>query len=160
MEKAKTTTLILVLVLLLIHIAGVDTITAGLSDVSPTYTRFTYQFIHASWLHLACNVWALLGVIFLYDLNMAHLVTAYIVSVTVPATQMPTVGISGVVFALFAFASFRSAQKLKFHIWTLSFIIAGFFISGVSAFNHLHCYLVSLVLYFVYDSCRRHIAGE
>lgn len=58
--------LILITLLLVIHLAG-HTQDQILHHGSPWYTAWTYQAIHVTWIHLALNSWAILGLWYYYQ---------------------------------------------------------------------------------------------
>lgn len=140
-----------------LYLTDIPVSAVALSSESPAYTRFTYQFFHAGWLHLAVNMWALLTVVFYYRTSWLMMISAYLISSTVHASDIPAVGLSGMLFALYGFVSVQSSNKRLFHLWISAFLVAGFFINGVASFIHLHCYLISLSCIYLYGCCIRHI---
>lgn len=156
-KNAKTASLIIVIALIVLHIADIPTMYVAYYNDSPFYTRLTYQLFHATWLHLAINVWTFLSAVFFYNIRMSALVTAFIIAATAPIPDIPTIGLSGVVFALFGFISFRFRNKLFYHTWMMFFIVAGFFFPHINAMLHLHCYLTAILIHIFYVFCRRNI---
>lgn len=144
-KNAKTTALILTILLPLIHILPIDPHCIGLYEGTPAFTRFTYQFFHASWLHLFINIWCLLSLVFNYDLSIWNFFWAFLISAAVPVLwAIPTIGLSGFCFALIGIAGFSVRNKRLYHTWAIGIILLGFFSSGVNASLHLFCYLVGL----------------
>lgn len=159
-KKIKTAALVAVLIMIILHLFDIPVSAVGLSSESPAYTRFTYQFFHAGWLHLVVNMWALLTVVFYYRTNWLMIFVSYLISATVPASDIPAIGLSGMLFALYGFVSIQSSNKRLFHLWVAAFIAAGFFINGIGSFIHLHCYILSLLSLYLYECYIRHIDRE
>lgn len=106
--------------------------------------RMLYPFYHANLLHATLNAWCLLSVIFIYDISLWRLILAYIIAVGIPSfclSDIPTVGLSGVVFALFGSISFEVQRKAYYQLWMLAYLVAGFLFPNTNALVHLFCYL-------------------
>ncbi len=106
--------------------------------------RLIYPFFHANFLHAALNLWCFLSVIFLYDTSIWRLVLAYFIAGTIPSACLsciPTVGLSGVVFALFGSISFEVQRKAYYQLCMLAYLVAGFLFPNTNALVHLYCYL-------------------
>ena len=106
--------------------------------------RMLYPFYHANLLHATLNAWCLLSVIFIYDISLWRFTLAYIIAVGVPSfclSGIPTVGLSGVVFALFGSISFEVQRKAYYQLWMLAYLVAGFFFPNTNALVHLYCYM-------------------
>ena len=106
--------------------------------------RMLYPFYHANLLHATLNAWCLLSVIFIYDISLWRFVLAYIIAVTIPSfclSGIPTVGLSGVVFALFGSISFEVQRKAYYQLWMLAYLVAGFLFPNTNALVHLYCYM-------------------
>ncbi|UWG05609.1 MAG: Rhomboid family protein [Bacteriophage sp.] len=116
--------------------------------------RMLYPFFHANVLHAALNAWCLLSIVFIYDISLWRLICSYVVAVTVPVTTLslwlggvfttPTVGLSGMVFFLFASITFEVERKLYYQAWMLFYLAVGFILPNTSAWLHLYCYIVGL----------------
>ena len=172
-EKAKTTALVLTAVIMTIWLVTVSVASASvLSSVAlapgcPLYARLLYPFFHASFLHAALNCWALLTIVFYYNIGVSHLLLSYLVAVTVPCSvcgysiaATPTVGFSAVIFCLLGLVSWQVRRKLYFHTWIACFIAAGFVLPSLLAscglptaspnnFLHIYCYVVGLLVGFL-----------
>ena len=112
--------------------------------------RMLYPFYHANLLHATLNAWCLLSVIFIYDISLWRLAFAYIIAISFPVDALaclgvevldPTVGLSGVVFAIFGSISFEVQRKAYYQLWMLAYLVAGFFFPNTNALVHLYCYL-------------------
>ena len=125
----------------------------GMAAGTPWYTHFTYSFFHVGVLHLIVNCWALLCVVFTYDINVRMLLTAFLVAASFPASLFPsavvTIGASGFIYALFGRISLSVIRKWYFQGWTAFFIGIGFLFPGTNAWLHLWCYLLGLALAFL-----------
>lgn len=112
--------------------------------------RMLYPFYHANVLHATLNAWCLLSVIFIYDISLWRLAFAYIIAISFPVDALaclgvevldPTVGLSGVVFALFGSISFEVQRKAYYQLWMLAYLVAGFLFPNTNALVHLYCYM-------------------
>ena len=106
--------------------------------------RMLYPFYHANVLHATLNAWCLLSVIFIYDISLWRFFLSYIIVVTIPSfclSGIPTVGLSGVVFALFGSISFEVQRKAYYQLWMLAYLVAGFLFPNTNALVHLYCYM-------------------
>lgn len=112
--------------------------------------RMLYPFYHANLLHATLNAWCLLSVIFIYDISLWRLAFAYIIAISFPVDALaclgvevldPTVGLSGVVFALFGSISFEVQRKAYYQLWMLAYLVAGFLFPNTNALVHLYCYM-------------------
>lgn len=152
MEKEKngkvaaliTTVIVLVLALRQRH----DWADVGISLEARSTTRMLYHFYHASVLHAALNCWSLLSVVFLYEISLSRMLTAYAVAASVPAVCLshhPTVGLSGVIFVLLGTISFEVKRKRYYQSWMIAFIAIGFLFPNTNAWVHLYCYLAGVI---------------
>ena len=129
----------------------------GICCSCPLSNRLLYPFFHAGFLHVVLNAWCLLSVVFIYDVSYLRMLFAYVVAVTMPVDTLgtflsldsPTVGLSGVVYALFGTISFEVARKRYFQLWMLFYIGVGFIFPNTNAWLHLYCYLCGLVFAFL-----------
>lgn len=111
--------------------------------------RVLYTFYHANLLHALLNAWCLLSVVFIYDTSVWRLLIAYIIACTIPVvclSDVPTVGLSGVVFALFGSISFEVERKAYYQLWMLAYLFVGFLFPNTNAWVHLYCYIVGLLV--------------
>lgn len=146
MEKATKTTAILISVIVsylsLTHmIISTD---FGIYRGCNLSCRLLYPFFHVNLLHAALNAWCLLSVVFIYNTSFWKLLFSYIVAVTIPPvclSNIPTIGLSGVVFALFGSISFEVQRKAYYQLWMLAYLVTGFFFPNTNALVHLYCYL-------------------
>lgn len=117
--------------------------------------RLLYPFFHANILHASLNAWCILSMIFIYDISITRLILSFIIAITIPidtissligSMNVPTVGLSGVVFILFGSISFEVKRKWYYQIWMSFYLIVGFLFPNTNAWLHLYCYLAGLVV--------------
>ena len=109
---------------------------------------FTYHFFHANALHIFLNLWCFLSCVFLADMSAGKLFAAYLIACTAPAVSpMPTVGFSGVCFALLGLIMWQSGNKLEYNACVLLGIVLPFVIvpHAVNNLLHLYCYAVAVM---------------
>lgn len=128
--------------------------TVGIYAGSNMPGRLLYPFFHTNMFHALLNSWCLLSIIFIYDIGIGRLLSAYMIAVTVPVDTLgyfttmdsPTVGLSGLVFALFGSISFEVLRKQYYQLWMLFYLVAGFLFPGINAVLHLWCYVLGLIM--------------
>lgn len=111
--------------------------------------RLCYPWVHASLLHALVNVWCLMSVVFIYDVSLGRLLTAYIIAVCVPGfalSDVPTVGLSTVCYALMGSLSFEVRRKAYFQSWMAFYIGIGFLFPSVNAIIHVYGYMAGLIV--------------
>ena len=115
--------------------------------------RFLYPFFHANLIHCCLNIWCLLSIIFIYDVSFFRLIVAYIIAITFPINifgqfldnmNIPTVGLSAVVFFLFGSISFEVSRKWYYQSWMVFYIILGFVFPKTNGWLHLYAYVLGL----------------
>lgn len=121
--------------------------------------RFTYHFFHVSFLHVLLNAWCLLSVVFLYDISWLTLLGAFLMAASFPvdslsvilpcAFSLPTIGLSGVCYALMGRIAFMTERKIYYQLWLWFYIALGFAFPNVNGWLHLYCYLVGLFIGFI-----------
>lgn len=148
--KAKIASLLTAVAILLMSFTYVpDWSSVGVAEGSPLAPRFVYPFFHASPLHAVVNAWCLLCIVFLYDVSVSRLLTAYIVAMAVPGvllSEVPTVGLSCVCYFLLGTLIFQVKRKLYFLFSTALYIAVGFLFPSVNALIHLYGYLAGLLV--------------
>lgn len=111
--------------------------------------RLCYPWVHASLLHALVNAWCLMTAVFIYDISMGRLLTAYTIAVCVPGfalSEVPTVGLSTVCYALMGSLSFEVRRKAYFQGWMIFYIGIGFLFPGVNAIIHVYGYVAGLIV--------------
>ncbi len=149
-KEAKNAALLTAAVILLVSLTYVpDWPAVGVAEGCPLTARFVYPFFHASLLHAVVNAWCLICIVFLYDVSIWRLLTAYIVAVAVPGfllSDVPTVGLSCVCYFLLGSLIFEVRRKLYFMFCMALYIAVGFLFPSVNALIHLYGYLAGLVV--------------
>lgn len=114
-KEAKNAALLTAVVILLMSFTYVpDWSAVGVAEGCPLAARLVYSFFHASPVHAVVNAWCLLCIVFLYDVSIWRLLTAYIVAVAVPGfllSEVPTVGLSCVCYFLLGSLIFEVKRK-------------------------------------------------
>lgn len=111
--------------------------------------NFTYHFFHVGALHLFLNLWCFLSCVFLADMSAGRLFAAYLIACTAPAlSPVPTVGFSGVCFAILGFVMWQSKNKLEYNAYVLLGIVLPLVVvpHAVNNLLHLYCYAVAVIL--------------
>lgn len=149
-KEAKNAALLTAVVILLMSFTYVpDWSAVGVAEGCPLAARLVYSFFHASPVHAVVNAWCLLCIVFLYDVSVWRLLTAYIVAVAVPGfllSEVPTVGLSCVCYFLLGSLIFEVKRKLYFLSCMALYIAVGFLFPSVNALIHLYGYLAGLVV--------------
>jgi membrane associated rhomboid family serine protease len=115
----------------------------------PYLSHFTYSFFHANALHLILNIWCFLSCVFLADVSCDKLLAAYLIACTAPAlSAVPTIGFSGVCFALLGFIMWQSRNKLSYNVWVISCIVLPLLLlpHSVNSLLHAYCYIVAVIV--------------
>lgn len=146
-HQTKTATLLLSLALLVMSFF--DAPSACMLQHGCSITgRWCYHFFHANFFHALCNVWCLLAIAFYYNIEDYELLLAYIIACAVPSvamTSQPTVGASGICFALMGIVLYKVARKRYYLSWIVPIVAVGFIIPGMAAGVHLYCFITGLI---------------
>lgn len=149
-KEAKNAALLTAVIILLMSFTYVpDWSLVGVTGGCPLAARFVYSFFHASPLHALVNAWCLLSIVFLYDVSIWRLLTAYIVAMVVPGfllSDVPTVGLSCVCYFLLGSLIFEVRRKLYFMSCMALYIAVGFLFPSVNGGIHLYGYLAGLLV--------------
>lgn len=134
---------------------------AGCSAVG----RLVYPVWHVGIIHAALNAWCLLVVVFRYEVRWPRLLAAYAVAVSFPAGLLsavdpalhnPSVGLSGVLYALFGMLAFDVARRWYWQKWMAAYLLIGLLMPHVSGLLHLYCYACGLLLSLLnYPVCEK-----
>ena len=151
-KTAKISALVIsciIISLSLVHISDYSAV--GIFKDCGLLRRAIYPFFHANFFHAALNAWCLLSLVFFYNLSLCRLAIAYFIAISIPDCCLfytPTVGISGVVFALFGSISFEVQRKTYYQLWMIAYLVLGFFFPNTNAWIHIYCYFFGLVAAF------------
>lgn len=123
----------------------------GIGPQCTLFNRLTYHFVHANIFHAVLNAWCFVAAVFVYRITGWHLIAAYIIASSVPCGLLahissftPTVGLSGIVFALFGSVSFQVKRRLYWQSWMLAYLLIGLAVPNCNAFLHIWCYVLGL----------------
>lgn len=145
----KTAVLIIVALTVAIQICPLQTSAYGISLTSPMWSRLVYHFFHASWLHLLLNAYVLLVLAFKLDLRMYELPLSYLIASIVPlccVTAMPTVGLSGMIYALLGMRTMRSSNPMAVIANIVLITALSVFMSHIAWKLHAFSYVCGLIL--------------
>lgn len=149
-KEAKNAALLTAVVIILMSFTYVpDWSVVGVAGGCPLAARLVYSFFHASPVHAVVNAWCLLCIVFIYDVSIWRLLTAYIVAVVVPGfllSDMPTVGLSCVCYFLLGSLIFEVKRKIYFMSCMALYIAVGFLFPSVNAVIHVYGYLAGLLV--------------
>ena len=156
-KNAKIASLALSAVIIIISIIHIDVNSVGIYAGAPWYKHLSYHFFHASALHALMNAWCLLCVVFRYDVSLWAIISAFVIASLYPADTLysiftldsltiPTIGLSGVCYALMGYIAFKVARKAYYHLWLAFYIVIGFLFPNVNGWVHLYCYVVGLLV--------------
>lgn len=141
----KTFSLLITAFVICLYLFGAhDYLAVGIYSNCALSCRILYPLFHANILHTVLNTWCLLSVVFIYDISLCRLIFSYFIAATIPSmflSNVPTIGLSGVVFALFGSISFDVKRKLYYQLWMLAYLVAGFLFPNTNALVHLYCYI-------------------
>lgn len=131
-----------------------DPMRYGLSDTSPWWTGITYMSLHASIMHLAMNLWVLWQL--MKCMAWKRLAAAFAVGAVIPAfclTHLPTVGMSGALFAALGMLWYRFRDFTRSQLYFGALLAFGFaawaFGAPVNPFIHLWCYAMGFIIGFL-----------
>lgn len=163
-KEAQIAALAYVVVVLVLRLVSVPAELVGIYPGAPFVHRLFYPFFHANWWHCLVNCWCLLSIAFLYEVNLPMVIGAFIVAASFPYNALsflyatpvvPTIGMSGVCYALLGRYSLLVRRKLYYQCWMLFFIGIGFFFPTSNACLHLYCYAVGVLLSFLNKPLKR-----
>ena len=174
-EAEKTTALVYVAVIFILAVVHAVTEWPELTQVAvcedcSLFARMAYPLFHSSLLHAILNAWCLLSIVFIYDVSWLYLITAYLIAVSCPAlvSCSPTVGASGICFALLGMISFQTLRRFFFHGWMAMIIASGFVMPYLASrlfglnvaqpnnWLHIWCYLIGLIAGYLIHSHNSH----
>ena len=148
-KATKITSLLISVVVFCLVFANNEWMSVGIYKDCGLGNRLLYPFFHAGFLHAILNAWCLLSVVFIYNISMVRLFTAYLLSISIPSfllMDVPTVGLSGVVFVLFGSISFEVGRKLYYQVWMIAYLLLGFLFPNTNGLIHLYCYAMGCVV--------------
>lgn len=148
-KKTKITALLLSLVMIILLFVNIPADNVGVYQGCAFINRLTYSLFHAGVIHLSLNLWCFLSCVFLADITAAALMASFLIAFTVPVySDVPTVGLSGVCYALLGFIMLNARNKISYNVYILTSIIIPYIIlpHAVNSFVHAYCYVVAIAL--------------
>lgn len=155
-KAEKATTLAICLIVIILSITNFyDWHTVGIYAGGEWVGRVLYPLFHAGIIHATLNAWCLICIVFVYNVRFPLLILAYITAVTYPIdtitkllslSSMPTVGLSGIVFFLFAAICFQVNRRLYYQTWIISYLAVGFLLPQTNAWLHIYCYACGMIV--------------
>lgn len=120
----------------------------GFSAHSGLLPHFTYSFLHANVWHMAANLFVLWGV--RQRMNVA---VGYAIAVAASWLPMwadkPTVGMSGMLFAMFGIMWGKTGRWKEYLKAGMPVILIMMLIPNVNGLLHLYCYILGFVFSFI-----------
>lgn len=159
-KKEKICALALGAVVCVIACVGVSDFHAvGIYSGCGVWQRLAYPFFHAGLLHAVLNVWCFVCLMFIYDISLLRVLVGYACAVAFPLwlfpSSVPTVGLSGVVFFLFASISFEVVRRWYYQSWMVAYLAVGFLFPDTNGWLHLYCYVCGFVVALLNFPIRR-----
>lgn len=149
-EKAKTASLILTVVIFLLLPFEAKGIYRGASIID----RCLYPLFHVNVFHALLNVWCLLSIAFNLRVNLAQLLLCYAVAATYPVDTIsaltgvtaPTIGLSGVCYALIGMTFYQFGDKLTYAIATAIVFLIGHLMGASNNILHIYAFVAGLLI--------------
>jgi membrane associated rhomboid family serine protease len=144
-EKAKTAALILsALIFLLLPFDA-----RGIYNGASIIDRCLYPLFHVNIFHAFLNVWCLLSIVFYFRVSLGQILLSYAIAVMYPVDTIslltsitaPTVGISGVCYALIGMTFYQFSDKIFFAFTTAALFLLGHLLGASN--NVLHIYTLA-----------------
>lgn len=162
-KKTKVASLFLTFVMLVLLFLHVPPCEVGVYVGCPAINRFTYSLFHANIIHLFLNVWCFLSCVFLADVPASVLAASFLIASTVPAYSCkPTVGLSGVCFALLGFIMLNARKKTSYNIYiAISILLPTVLLPGsINNLAHAYCYAAAAISGWLFTLIRKHGKGS
>lgn len=157
--------MIILLVLLVIQILTLffDLNFLAVSDTSPWWTLFTYNFLHVSFLHLGINsfvYYSYYKVLTKEDLKPIVILSLLITPIAAyfSAEDIPTCGFSAVISVMMGY--YLNKASPKFFVKAMLLVIFSYIFTftlskGVNTLIHAYCFFPSLILTFIYRRIKK-----
>ena len=146
MQVTKIEIVLFACICLVLMLLDVDAHTIGIFDGCQWWQRLTYQFFHVSVLHLAVNIYVMWLCVTRFSLSNTMIACSYIASAIVPTyTAVPTIGASGIVYALLGVINTMVVKKWRYAAW-IAIYIGICWLFNTNAVLHLTCYVYGLIL--------------
>ena len=146
--RAKVVLTVLCVLMLLFNHDG------GFAPGCKLYSRLSYSFCHTNVWHMLCNLFVLWGI-----RNKLCILPAYAIAVAASWLPMwvdnPTVGMSGLLFAMFGIMWGKTGMAWKCVKTGAPVIVLTMLFPNVNGLLHLYCYVVGFVVGLLYARYKR-----
>lgn len=162
-KKTKIASLLLIVLMIILMFAPVSLYDVGVYRHCPMINRLTYNFFHANVVHLVLNAWCFLSCMFLADVPASLLIASFIIACTVPVySDIPTIGLSGVCFAMLGFIMLNARKKTSYNIYiAISILLPAVLLPGsINNLAHAYCYAAAAILGWLFTLMRKHGKGS
>lgn len=141
---AKTAALLIAAVAVAVAVATLPFAVATLPAVV-----LLWPLYHACWVHLGLNVWCLLVLVWRMHCDVAMIFAALVIAWAFPyeVFSVPTVGLSGVCWAMIGMLSPRVRQPEVWFTYISVYLAIGFLLPGVNAWLHAWCFVWGWLLW-------------
>lgn len=158
MRKKVIIWIIIALLTIICTIPFEDKISFGYSSRSEWWTHFTWVFFHVNYFHLAINTIGLYDVLKCENRKLKLVTVAYVCCILasyISCVEMPTIGLSGLVFAALAI---RVSKTPTIRLLSASAFGIGisFIMNGVNPFAHLYSYILGFAYGFILNLIDRY----
>ena len=148
---------VVVLLALLRAIGVVSFALVGISEDGSWWGRLAHPFLHVGVLHACLNVYVFWQLVFFFPLRLRHLLLAFFVAVTCPASialwslslwhtaaASQVVGLSGVVYVLLGWVVPMVTRRWRFCLSVMAWLIFGALVGTVAVGFHGYCFLAGI----------------
>lgn len=120
-------------------------------------SRILYPFFHVSFFHALTNIWCLLSLVFHRNVRLKDIIISYLIAISFPVNTLtpifpilhrPTLGLSGLCFALFGIYALRVSSIIRYQIYIISFLAITSLFPQLNTIIHVYCYTVGLLIAF------------
>lgn len=144
-------------ILTIVYFLPVSCQVYGVSECSPWWTHFTYQFFHGSLLHLICNLYAIFMCLNNKVFSKRTLIPIlYFVSVAASfmyTSSIPTIGASGVVFAMIGINFTRIPTRTN-AIYMFVILAVGLALPKIAGITHLLSFMAGSATALFYQNIK------
>lgn len=141
---------IFIVVLFLTYIFLPESNRYGYKEGSPLLNHFTFCFVHVSAIHLLLNCYSLWYVINQKVIRTLFLIpTLYLISLVCSffsESEYPTLGCSGILFAMIGLSCAESSRFWMFISFNLIILMIGFLFPYMNASLHFYCWLCGFLI--------------
>lgn len=155
MQIAKVEIVCFAVICAVMLIMHSDPYCVGVYNGCQWWQHLTYQFFHTSAFHLGANIYVMWFGTTRFNLKQWQLLMCLIISMlTPPIFTMPTIGASGIVYAMLGMINTMVLKKLRFVSWIALYItVSAFF--NCNWFIHLLCFILGFTTNYTVDLWKR-----